>query len=188
MRTKQMIAGFLVALALVSTSIAQGDRLPPIKSKTYKLKNGMTVILHEDKSTPILIGDQSDPAFLAELRRRFPRVDILIDDGGHFMKQQITTFRELYRHVQPEGVYLCEDVHTSYMSRWDGGLRRAGTFIEFSKTLVDDLHAWYHLPQGTEMDEFSLGTYSISFYDSIVVIEKRPIHPPRSSQTGKASF
>ncbi|MDI1241994.1 MAG: pitrilysin family protein, partial [bacterium] len=54
MRTKQIIAGFLVAFALVSTSFAQGDKLPPIKSKTYKLKNGMTVILHEDKSTPIV--------------------------------------------------------------------------------------------------------------------------------------
>lgn len=59
MRTKQMIAGFLVAaFAIVSTSstaVAQkGDKLPPIKSTTYKLKNGLTVILHEDKSTPIV--------------------------------------------------------------------------------------------------------------------------------------
>jgi len=59
MRTKQIIAGFLVlAFALVSTastSFAQkSDKLPPIKSKTYKLKNGLTVILHEDKSTPIV--------------------------------------------------------------------------------------------------------------------------------------
>ena len=57
MRTKQIIAGFFVlvfALVSASTGLAQGDKLPPIKSKTYKLKNGLTVILHEDKSTPIV--------------------------------------------------------------------------------------------------------------------------------------
>ena len=59
MRTKQMIAGFLVAafamVSMSSTAVAQkGDKLPPIKSTTYKLKNGLTVILHEDKSTPIV--------------------------------------------------------------------------------------------------------------------------------------
>src|SRR5262245_50926897 len=48
----------------------------------------------EDDSTTILIGDQGDPAFLADVRKRLPRVDILIDDGGHVMAQQITTFRE----------------------------------------------------------------------------------------------
>ena len=142
----------------------------------------------EDEATTILIGDQADPAFLADVRKRFPRVDILIDDGGHFMVEQITTFGELYHHLQPRGVYLCEDVHTSYGARWEGGLRRPGTFIEFSKALVDGLHAWYHMPRDSDIDAFALGTYSITFYDSIVVVEKRPIDVPRVSQTGKPSY
>lgn len=142
----------------------------------------------EGDDISILIGNQADPAFLASVRERFPRVDILIDDGGHQMVEQIVTFGELYPHLQPNGVYLCEDVHTSYLPRWQGGLRRPDTFIEFSKALVDGLHAWYHLPAGTEMDSFALGTYSIAFYDSIVVLEKRPIPLPRVSQTGKPSF
>jgi zinc protease len=56
MRIKRFIAGFLtLAFALTASGIAQSaDKLPPIKTKTYKLKNGMTVILHEDKSTPIV--------------------------------------------------------------------------------------------------------------------------------------
>ena len=142
----------------------------------------------EDRDTTVLIGNQADPEFLAEVRKRFPRVDILIDDGGHQMLEQIVTFGELYSHLQPNGVYLCEDTHTSYMSRWEGGLRRPGTFIEFSKALIDGLYAWYHVPEGAEMDAFALGTYSINFYDSIVVIEKRPVAQPRVSQTGKRSF
>ena len=142
----------------------------------------------EDESTTVLVGDQADPVFLADVRRRFPHVDILIDDGGHVMDQQITTFGELYHHLQPNGVYLCEDVHTSYIGSYGGGLRRAGTFIEFCKALVDGLHAWHHLPPAVALDAFALGTYSITFYESIVVIERRPIDVPRVSKTGKPSF
>src|SRR5215212_3180411 len=100
----------------------------------------------EDEATPILIGDQADAAFLAGVRKRFPRIDIVIDDGGHRMDQQIVSFGELFPHVQPNGVYLCEDLHTSYHEKWDGGMRRPGTFIEFSKVLIDALHGWYFVP------------------------------------------
>ena len=142
----------------------------------------------EDDATTILIGDQADPAFLAQVRSRFPHIDIIIDDGGHTMTQQITSLGELYPHLQPRGVYVCEDVHTAYQERWGGGLRRTGTFIEFSKGLIDALHAWYFVPQGEELDVYTAGTYSLSFYDSMVVIEKRPIAAPRVSQTGAPSF
>jgi 23S rRNA U2552 (ribose-2'-O)-methylase RlmE/FtsJ len=141
-----------------------------------------------NEATTIIIGDQGDPAFLADVRRRFPHIDIIIDDGGHRMEQQITSFGELYAHLQPNGVYLCEDVHTSYMGSWGGGLRREGTFIEFSKHLVDALHGWYYLPKDRELDVHTAGTFGVSFYDSIVVVEKRPLPPPRVSQTGKPSY
>jgi SAM-dependent methyltransferase len=142
----------------------------------------------EDEATTILIGDQADPAFLADVRKRYPRVDILIDDGGHRMAEQITTFGELYPHLQPNGVYLCEDTHTSYGAPWEGGLRRPGTFIEFSKHLIDALNGWYYMPEGKDLDVHTTGTFSVSFYDSIVVVEKRPIDPPRVSQTGRPSY
>jgi hypothetical protein len=142
----------------------------------------------EDENTTILIGDQADPAFLAGIRERFPHIDIIIDDGGHTMVQQITTLGELYPHLQPRGVYLCEDNHTSYMPSYGGGLRRDGTFIEFCKHLIDALHAWYFTPQGNALDVYTAGTFGLSFYDSIVVLEKRPVGKPLVSMTGKPSF
>jgi hypothetical protein len=139
----------------------------------------------EDDATTILIGDQADPAFLARIRERHPHIDIIIDDGGHTMVQQITTLGELFPHLQPNGVYICEDVHTAYIEKWGGGLRRPGTFIEFSKALIDALHAWYFVPQGEALDVHTTGTFGLSFYDSMVVVEKRPIAQPRVSVTGK---
>src|SRR5688572_21888991 len=57
MRIKQMIAGLLVAVCLMSLSATAqkgADKLPPIKIKEYKLKNGLRVVLHEDRSTPVV--------------------------------------------------------------------------------------------------------------------------------------
>lgn len=56
MRAKRFFAVFLVtAFALASNVAAQnGDRLPALKIKEYSLKNGLRVILHEDRSTPVV--------------------------------------------------------------------------------------------------------------------------------------
>ena len=57
MRMKKIFVGLLVAAwAFTVPAIAQknGDKLPPINVKEYKLKNGLRVLLHEDKSTPIV--------------------------------------------------------------------------------------------------------------------------------------
>jgi len=55
MRMRKFFAAFLLSLLLLSGLYAQtGDRLPPIPVKEYRLKNGLTVVLHSDKSTPIV--------------------------------------------------------------------------------------------------------------------------------------
>jgi len=137
----------------------------------------------------IVIGDQADRGFLAEVRTRFPQVDIVIDDGGHTMAQQITSFEELYPHVQPHGVYLCEDLHTSYYPPYGGGYRKDGTFIQYATRLVDQLHAWYSTePDRFRVDEITRSTHGLHFYDSVLVVEKRPIAEPTASKTGKPSF
>jgi hypothetical protein len=137
----------------------------------------------------IVIGDQSDRGFLRELRARYPTVDLLLDDGGHSMAQQITSFEELYGAVVADGVYMVEDVHTSYWPEFGGALRTPGSFIEFTKRLVDELNAW-HVREWKDAarSEFARSAWSLSFYDSIVVIEKRPKDPPESRMTGKLSF
>ena len=134
----------------------------------------------EDEATTILLGDQADRAFLAAVRERLPRIDILIDDGGHRMEQQINTFEELYRHVQPHGIYLCEDMHTSLWPDYGAGYRHAGSFLEYTKALVDRLSAWHSPDPGVlAVDGFTKSTHSMHFYDSVVVIEKRPMDEPK---------
>jgi hypothetical protein len=143
----------------------------------------------EEAQISVLTGDQQDRGFLAEVKRQLPHIDIVIDDGGHAMAQQITSFEELYPHVQPRGIYLCEDIHTSMMPNFGGGYRRQGTFLEYSKGLVDCLYAWYSQEQEAFcVNDMTRSTYALHFYDSILVVEKRPIEQPREAATGTPSF
>jgi zinc protease len=57
MRIKEIFAAVMVTVSLMSTNaVAQknGDMLPPLKIKEYRLKNGLRVVLHEDRSTPVV--------------------------------------------------------------------------------------------------------------------------------------
>ena len=92
------------------------------------------------------------------------------------MKQQITTFECMYDHVKDDGIYLCEDLHTSYWHRWGGGYKRSGTFIEYTKNFIDYIHAWHTADVADSHVSdivFRKKTNSIHFYDSVVVLEKR---------------
>lgn len=40
--------------------------------------------------------------------------DIIIDDGGHTMKQQQISFDFLFNYLKSGGIYVIEDLHTSY--------------------------------------------------------------------------
>jgi hypothetical protein len=143
----------------------------------------------ETEGITVLTGDQSDRAFLAGVRERFPQIDIVIDDGGHHMQQQITSFEELYPHLQPHGVYLCEDIHTSMWPEYGGGYRREDSFLEYGKRLVDCLYAWHSRePERLSVDRMTLSTYALHFYDSVLVAEKKPIGPPQESLIGRPSF
>lgn len=136
----------------------------------------------------VFIGDQEDRGFLRSIVDEIGPVDLLIEDGGHRMGQQIATFEEIYPRMAPDGCFLIEDLHTSYWPKWGGGLRRPGTFIEYAKGLTDQLNAWHSVEDGFTVDEFTRTTKSMHFYDSIVVFERGVVERPHAEKTGRFSF
>ncbi len=141
----------------------------------------------ENEYTKVFIGSQEDKVFLKHLADVLPPLDILIDDGGHTMKQQITTFESLFDKVKDDGIYLCEDLHTSYFKYFGGGYKKSRSFIEYTKNFIDKLHAW-HAKDKIPVDSFSKSVHSIHYYDSIIVIEKRPMLPPFDVKSGTPSI
>ncbi|MFC4161611.1 class I SAM-dependent methyltransferase [Chitinimonas lacunae] len=144
---------------------------------------------YEEENIHIEIGSQEDREFLRELRDKYGPFDIVLDDGGHTMTQQVVSLQELYGHVKDNGIYMCEDLHTSYWRSFGGGYRNPFSFIEFAKTLIDEIHAWHsHDNESFQVTPFTRSAFGLHFYDSILAIEKRVITPPISRATGTPSF
>ena len=139
-----------------------------------------------DKQIEIFIGDQEDKTFLGGLAETVPKNDILIDDGGHTMKQQINPFEILFPKVAENGVYLVEDLHTSYWPKWGGGLKKEDSFIEYSKNFIDYINAW-HIDE-MAVSDFTTSANSLHFYDSVLVIEKKARKEPYTVETGRKMF
>jgi hypothetical protein len=132
------------------------------------------------------IGNQADAQFLQRVVDEMGGIDIAIDEGGHQSSDQIATFEALYPLLDVDGVYICEDTRASYWAEYGGGYRKRGTFIEYAKALVDQLHAWY-IEDGTDNrdESFARMTLGIFFYDSMVVIEKRAKNKPFQCIVGR---
>lgn len=140
----------------------------------------------ESPGTRIIIGDQGSPEFLESLARETGPIDILIDDGSHAYDHQLATFRTLFGHIREDGVYACEDLHTSYdTAEFGGGVRKTGTFVEFLKDLIDELNAWFWRDGvDTEPHAFARSAHGIHFYPTLAVIEKRAMTRPLLTPAG----
>ena len=129
--------------------------------------------------TIVEVGDQADEAFLQRIVDVHGPFDLIVDDGGHKMNQQIISFSNLWPALRDRGLYIVEDTHTSYWPGFGGGHRAPGSFIEFAKRLVDCMHSWYT----EDDDKFPLHPMAreigaVRFYDSLVVVEKSLKEPP----------
>jgi len=57
--------------------------------------------------------DSTSLEFVLKTNGLFP-IDIFVDDGGHTMQQQQVTLKTVLPHMREGGIYILEDLHTSY--------------------------------------------------------------------------
>ncbi len=133
----------------------------------------------------VRIGSQDDPEFLRSVAAELGTIDIILDDGSHIGRHQRISFDTLFPLLKEGGLYVIEDLHTSY---WpgvhEGGYRRKGTAIEYVKSMIDDVHGWYHRKKARTPAKNQIG--AIHVYDSMVVIEKRKINRPSVTMVGQS--
>jgi hypothetical protein len=141
---------------------------------------------YEEDQIEIRIGAQQDTAFLRQVVEEFGAPDIVLDDGSHVMSHVCATFSFLYPLLPTTGVYMVEDLHTAYWPEYEGGLGRAGSFIELCKQLIDELNA-DHIRDGLAPTAFTHSTLSMHFYDSAVVFERGRHTRKLAPQTGRAA-
>jgi hypothetical protein len=112
--------------------------------------------------------------------------DIIIDDGGHEMQQQIVTTETLFPLLADGGVFLVEDTHTSYWDSYEGGRNREGTFMEWVKHRLDDVNG-FHQPSPID-PVWTAQLDGVHVYDSVVVFDKKTRFAPFAEQVGHAEF
>lgn len=135
----------------------------------------------DGQAARVRIGSQTDPLFLNKVIEEMGGVDIILDDGSHQMAHIKASLMHLYPKLSLGGVYMVEDLHTSFWRGFGGGKNSKNNFFRFIDKLVNDMHVWYY--QGKrEMPSISMYCTGIHIHDSIVVLEKNTVYKPTHSK------
>lgn len=140
----------------------------------------------------ILIGDQSDRAFLAQLAAEHGPWDIILDDGGHTDRQILTSFEVLFPHLKDGGVYLIEDTHAHWLASSFRDHPKGHNIVHLVAELFSEMHRWtgnaqkfeaWHVPPPdrkapTPAPYFTSHVAGVHLFDSLVVIDKQQREEP----------
>lgn len=125
-------------------------------------------------------GDQNDPNLIESVALAYGPFDVIIDDASHISSVTIKSFQQLYPHLRSGGLYVIEDLQTSYdvtnygkreaaaNPDWkpDDGYRQ--TAMQFCKRLADEVNRTLFPPVyrlGYELE-------SVQFFPNICFITK----------------
>jgi hypothetical protein len=139
----------------------------------------------------IEIGSQADGKFLSNIKLQYGPFDMILDDGSHINEHVIFSFENLWDSIKSGGVYVIEDVATSYYESYGGGRYKQGTIMEYFKGITDEVNFFgetledFHFALARREDELDkqfekkgykyIGTQieSINFLNGIIIITKR---------------
>ncbi|MFD9963228.1 class I SAM-dependent methyltransferase [Amycolatopsis sp. NPDC058986] len=120
-------------------------------------------------------GDQNDPEFLTGLADEIGPLDIVIDDGSHVSEHILTSFGTLFPLLKPGGLYVIEDLQTSYWGNYGGNAQDVDsplTSVGFLKTLVDGLHHQERVDRSGEPSYTEQHVTGLHFYHNICFVKK----------------
>lgn len=116
---------------------------------------------HAGGNRHVHVGLQGDVGFLEREIIPHGPFDLIIDDGGHVAVDQVISFRTLWPHVSPGGVYLIEDLGMNY--DWPNNY----SCMEYLKNGVDSVNIVYNVkPTIPDLD-------SIHFYSAMCWMHKK---------------
>jgi demethylmacrocin O-methyltransferase len=121
---------------------------------------------HDEPRITTFRGSQIDEKFLRMVAAEICTIDIIIDDGSHYNDHVITTFKILFPLLSHNGIYVVEDLQTSYWDKvlgedWGGSsdLMAPNTSMNFFKCLVD----------GLNYEEFTYDEYTPNYFDKHII-------------------
>lgn len=154
-------------IKILEIGVKDGDSLRLWKdyfhadSKIYGIElNKEPLEEFDQENTKVFFGSQTDIQFLNDVVTEIGKVDIIIDDGGHTSNQLISTFNFLFEYgLENNGIYIMEDLGTSYWYKWSGGLNNKNSIISFLKDKIDGIN--YRFWKGNRTDYTTKPPYDI---------------------------
>ena len=124
-------------------------------------------------------GSQADPEFLRRVVQEIGDVDIVVDDGSHQSEHVTSTFRTLFPLLSRDGLYVVEDLQTSYWTdvagrQWGGSedLSAPQTSMNFFKSLVDGLNYEEFMSEQYQPTYFDRHIVAMHFYHNLLFVQK----------------
>ena len=119
-------------------------------------------------------GDQSNISDLKKITDEYKKFDIIIDDGSHVSKQTIKSFKYLFDYLNFDGLYVVEDLQTSYLPNF-GGSRinlKKKTSMNFLKSLTDSINYELNDRPFFKKNKFDGFVKYVHFFQNIAFIKK----------------
>lgn len=129
--------------------------------------------LPEQARIHIYQGSQDDAPFLQDVVNRVGSPQVIVDDGSHHNRLTSQTFDILFPLLKPGGLYICEDVHTSYWKKhYDGdpNPNQGDTTMNFFKRLTDQLN--HDVLERRYQTGFAGQLEFVHFYKELVIVKK----------------
>lgn len=128
----------------------------------------------------IFKGDQSDVTFLRHfLKETGGNFHVILDDGSHVPSHQVTSFETLWPAVQPGGIYIVEDVETSWWNPtakvYNYSLAGQASVVEKWKGVVDAVNREYNHGRSPLTDENAAiygSISSVEFGQNVIIFHK----------------
>ena len=119
-------------------------------------------------------GSQTNRALMHRIVKRYGAPTIVIDDGSHRPPHVIKSFALLFPMLQDGGLYVIEDIQTSYWPDWKGSLDLddPNTSMAMVKRLLDGLNHEEFLDEGYQATYTDRHVVAVHCYHNLVVIEK----------------
>ena len=163
---------------ILEIGVDKGDSLRLWRDYFTKAKICGLDIVKKDFSinnVEIFCGDQSDHNFLSKIVEKYGKFDIIIDDGSHVSKHIISSFNYLFDYLSENGLYIIEDLQTSYIPRFGGSrlnLNKKKTSMNFIKTLSDSINYEHNDKPFFKSKKFDGKVKYIHFYQNVAILKK----------------
>jgi hypothetical protein len=131
-------------------------------------------------------GSQDDAAFLTRMSAEHGPFDIIIDDGSHVPAHVIASFNALFPLLADGGLYVIEDVQTTFWPNFGGSALDGGATMHLARAILDHLnHVEIKIVQpGRQVADLVKSIRSFHAWHNIFVIEKGDNSEPSNFDFG----